>query len=56
MLSKRVDKLPVGDTYYSGIGNGLNFREVINYGSSGASEFNDVEWAGQICGPLPRAD
>jgi dipeptidyl aminopeptidase/acylaminoacyl peptidase len=32
--------------YRSGIGYGLNFREAINYGSSGASEFNDVEGAG----------
>ena len=32
--------------YRSGIGYGLNFREAINYGASGASEFNDVEGAG----------
>jgi dipeptidyl aminopeptidase/acylaminoacyl peptidase len=32
--------------YRSGIGYGLNFREAINYGPSGASEFNDVEGAG----------
>jgi len=32
--------------YRSGIGYGLNFREAINYGRSGASEFNDVEGAG----------
>jgi len=32
--------------YRSGIGYGLNFREAIDYGPSGASEFNDVEGAG----------
>jgi dipeptidyl aminopeptidase/acylaminoacyl peptidase len=32
--------------YRSGIGYGLNFREAINYGASGASEFNDVQGAG----------
>lgn len=28
--------------YRGGIGYGLNFREALNYGPSGASEFNDV--------------
>ncbi len=32
--------------YRSGIGYGLNFREAINYGAGGASEFNDVMGAG----------
>jgi dipeptidyl aminopeptidase/acylaminoacyl peptidase len=32
--------------YRSGIGYGLNFREAINYGASGASEYHDVEGAG----------
>jgi dipeptidyl aminopeptidase/acylaminoacyl peptidase len=32
--------------YRSGIGYGLNFREAIDYGATGASEFNDVEGAG----------
>jgi dipeptidyl aminopeptidase/acylaminoacyl peptidase len=32
--------------YRSGIGYGLNFREAVNYGASGASEFHDVEGAG----------
>jgi dipeptidyl aminopeptidase/acylaminoacyl peptidase len=32
--------------YRSGIGYGLNFREAVNYGASGASEFNDVLGAG----------
>jgi dipeptidyl aminopeptidase/acylaminoacyl peptidase len=32
--------------YRSGIGYGLNFREAVNFGASGASEFNDVEGAG----------
>jgi dipeptidyl aminopeptidase/acylaminoacyl peptidase len=32
--------------YRSGTGYGLNFREALNYGATGASEFNDVEGAG----------
>lgn len=32
--------------YRSGIGYGLNFREALNYGADGASEFNDVMGAG----------
>jgi dipeptidyl aminopeptidase/acylaminoacyl peptidase len=32
--------------YRSGIGYGLDFREAINYGMTGASEFNDVIGAG----------
>ena len=32
--------------YRSGIGYGLNFREALNYGAAGASEFNDVMGAG----------
>jgi dipeptidyl aminopeptidase/acylaminoacyl peptidase len=32
--------------YRSGIGYGLNFREALNYGATGASEFNDVIGAG----------
>jgi dipeptidyl aminopeptidase/acylaminoacyl peptidase len=32
--------------YRSGIGYGLNFREAIDYGAHGASEFNDVIGAG----------
>ena len=32
--------------YRSGTGYGLNFREALNYGPSGASEFNDVMGAG----------
>jgi dipeptidyl aminopeptidase/acylaminoacyl peptidase len=32
--------------YRSGIGYGLDFREAVNYGASGASEFHDVEGAG----------
>lgn len=33
--------------YRSGIGYGLNFREALNYGRSGASEFNDILGAGR---------
>ena len=32
--------------YRSGIGYGLNFREALNYGNSGGSDFNDVMGAG----------
>lgn len=32
--------------YRSGVGYGLNFREAINYGAAGASEFNDVMGSG----------
>lgn len=32
--------------YRSGIGYGLNFREALDYGAQGASEFNDVLGAG----------
>ena len=32
--------------YRSGIGYGLNFREALQYGPTGASEFRDVEGAG----------
>jgi len=32
--------------YRSGIGYGLDFREALQYGSTGASEFRDVEGAG----------
>ncbi len=32
--------------YRSGVGYGLNFREALQYGASGASEYNDVEGAG----------
>lgn len=32
--------------YRSGTGYGLEFREAINYGANGASEYNDVEGAG----------
>lgn len=32
--------------YRSGTGYGMNFREALNYGATGASEFNDVMGAG----------
>jgi dipeptidyl aminopeptidase/acylaminoacyl peptidase len=32
--------------YRSGIGYGLNFREAINFGAAGASDYSDVEGAG----------
>jgi dipeptidyl aminopeptidase/acylaminoacyl peptidase len=42
--------------YRSGIGYGLNFREAINYGARGASEFNDVEGAGLYLKSRPDVD
>jgi dipeptidyl aminopeptidase/acylaminoacyl peptidase len=42
--------------YRSGIGYGLNFREALNYGASGASEFNDVMGAGLYLKSLPNVD
>jgi dipeptidyl aminopeptidase/acylaminoacyl peptidase len=44
MASKGYVVLSVN--YRSGIGHGLNFREALNYGATGASEFNDVLGAG----------
>jgi dipeptidyl aminopeptidase/acylaminoacyl peptidase len=32
--------------YRSGIGYGMEFREALNYGASGGSEYNDVQGAG----------
>ena len=42
--------------YRSGIGYGLNFREAINYGPSGASEYHDVEGAGLYLKSRPDVD
>ncbi len=42
--------------YRSGIGYGLNFREALNYGASGASEFNDVLGAGLYLRSRPDVD
>jgi dipeptidyl aminopeptidase/acylaminoacyl peptidase len=42
--------------YRSGIGYGLNFREALNYGQSGASEFHDVEGAGLYLKGRPDVD
>jgi dipeptidyl aminopeptidase/acylaminoacyl peptidase len=42
--------------YRSGIGYGLNFREAINYGARGGSEFNDVMGAGLYMKSRPDVD
>lgn len=42
--------------YRSGIGYGLNFREAVNYGMRGASEFNDVIGAGLYLKSRPDVD
>ncbi len=42
--------------YRSGIGYGLDFREPLNYGAAGASEFNDVLGAGLYLAARPDVD
>ena len=42
--------------YRSGIGYGLDFREALNYGARGASEFNDVIGAGLYLRSRPDVD
>jgi dipeptidyl aminopeptidase/acylaminoacyl peptidase len=42
--------------YRSGIGYGMEFREALNYGADGASEFNDVMGAGLYLKNRPEVD
>jgi dipeptidyl aminopeptidase/acylaminoacyl peptidase len=42
--------------YRSGTGYGLEFREALNYGATGASEFNDVIGAGLYMAQRPDVD
>jgi dipeptidyl aminopeptidase/acylaminoacyl peptidase len=42
--------------YRSGIGYGMEFREALNYGATGASEFNDVQGAGLYLRSRPDVD
>ena len=42
--------------YRSGIGYGMNFREALNYGAAGASEYNDVMGAGLYLRSLADVD
>jgi dipeptidyl aminopeptidase/acylaminoacyl peptidase len=42
--------------YRSGIGYGLEFREALNYGAAGGSEFNDVMGAGLYLKGRPDVD
>src|SRR5215469_7046977 len=42
--------------YRGGIGYGLDFREALNYGATGASEFNDVMGAGLYLRSRPDVD
>jgi dipeptidyl aminopeptidase/acylaminoacyl peptidase len=42
--------------YRSGIGYGMKFREALNYGADGASDFNDVMGAGIYLRSLPEVD
>jgi dipeptidyl aminopeptidase/acylaminoacyl peptidase len=54
MASKGYVVLSVN--YRSGIGYGLDFREALNYGASGASEYNDVVGAGLFLRAQPDVD
>ncbi|HAS44554.1 MAG TPA: S9 family peptidase [Microscillaceae bacterium] len=42
--------------YRSGIGYGMKFREALNYGATGASEFQDVIAAGRYLQSRPEVD
>jgi len=42
--------------FRSGIGYGLDFREALNFGASGASDFNDVRAAGEFLRARPDVD
>jgi dipeptidyl aminopeptidase/acylaminoacyl peptidase len=42
--------------YRSGIGYGLNFREALNYGATGGSEYSDVQGAGLYLRGRPDVD
>lgn len=42
--------------YRSGIGYGLDFREALNYGAGGASEYNDVLGAGRYLQSRPDVE
>lgn len=42
--------------YRSGTGYGMNFREALNYGAAGASEYKDVEGAGLYLRSRPDVD
>ena len=42
--------------FRSGIGYGMHFREALNYGATGASEFNDVTGAGLYLRSRPDVD
>ena len=42
--------------YRSGIGYGLDFREAVNYGASGGTEYNDVQGAGVYLRSRPDVD
>ena len=42
--------------YRSGIGYGLNFREALNFGNAGGSEYNDVTGAGLYMAARPDVD
>ncbi|MBV9506422.1 MAG: S9 family peptidase [Acidobacteriia bacterium] len=42
--------------FRSGIGYGLNFREALNFGAAGASDFQDVQAAGRYLQGRPDVD
>jgi dipeptidyl aminopeptidase/acylaminoacyl peptidase len=42
--------------YRSGIGYGMEFREAVNYGAAGGSEYQDVMAAGLSLAGRPDVD
>jgi dipeptidyl aminopeptidase/acylaminoacyl peptidase len=52
----RLGYIVLSVNYRSGIGYGLDFREALNYGATGASEFNDVMGAGLYLRSRPDVD
>jgi dipeptidyl aminopeptidase/acylaminoacyl peptidase len=50
------DYIVLSVNYRSGIGYGMEFREALNYGATGGSEFNDVLGAGIYLRSRPEVD
>ena len=50
------DYIVLSVNYRSGIGYGMEFREALNYGATGGSEFNDVMGAGIYMRNRPDVD
>jgi dipeptidyl aminopeptidase/acylaminoacyl peptidase len=52
----RLGYIVLSVNYRSGTGYGMEFREALNYGATGASEFNDVQGAGLYLRSRPDVD